>query len=405
MDKKGINIKNGVRITAFLFVIGVSVWFGASWIGKYKQKSKATAAPPLISMSIPGAQVAAGQNFGLYVAINPNSSPFYSFNLVFKYDAVKVDLANEANPTGNIEILDKTIITQLVADTINHTITIKGTRTTSPFIGGEPIQIVKVSLVMRPSAALPLTFTWDSATAISEQTSSVKEDLIYTGPTPTPQSVTVPTSTLSTNGLTSTPVPSVTPVTASGTGGALQANVGTTTSITQQNDRLYINSIVANPAPFRYEQSMQLQKGAYTLRVGAKVVVNKGRGMLLLLICNSVTCGGSTKSGDVIMQTPTFPQKSGFSEMTQTVTVAQDSNFILRLFCEDGSECDVDYVSLEDPWGSERVTNAQFSQVQMYTDTRKQPTYWQVDTTANLYGSVDLSAGTNGALVINNSAQ
>jgi hypothetical protein len=105
---------------------------------------------------------------------------------------------------------------------------------------------------------------------------------------------------------------------------------------------------------------------------------------------------------------PAFPVKDEFSEMTNTFIIPDDADgkqYLVRIFCEDGSECDIDYVSLEDAWGSQRILNTQFDGVQTVSDPRKQPTSWVIDATANLYGDVDPTFGVHGALMINNSAK
>jgi hypothetical protein len=165
---------------------------------------------------------------------------------------------------------------------------------------------------------------------------------------------------------------------------------------------LYINSIASYQSPFRYEQELKLQAGAYNLKMGAKVYVKRGRGLVLVLICNDTTCGDK-KKGASVYTSPVFPAKKEFSEMIGSVGIPSESNYILRIFCEDGSECELDYISLEDVWGSERIVNMQFQSVDTKVDPRKQPANWEIDDAANLYGSVDPAFGKNGALMINNS--
>jgi hypothetical protein len=187
----------------------------------------------------------------------------------------------------------------------------------------------------------------------------------------------------------------------------INAPVGSTTKISQAIERLYINSIVTYPAPFRYEQSVKLDKGDYTLSVGARVFVNKGSGMVIGVICNDDSCGSKTRN-QIIYTTPRFPTLDYFSEMQQKVTIPSDGdqkNYLIRIFCEDGSECDIDYIHFEDAWGSDRLSNSDFTSSQTSSDPRKQPTGWTYDETANLYGSVDPAQGNNGALMINNPAE
>ena len=183
--------------------------------------------------------------------------------------------------------------------------------------------------------------------------------------------------------------------------------VGTTAPISEGKDLLYVNSIATYQSPFRYEQSIELEQGKYRLSVGAKMYVRRGRGMTVALICNDTSCG-TKKKNDILFSSPVFPKKEEFSEMISNIVIPGDENkkkYVLRVFCEDGSECDIDYISLEDDWGSERVINSHFADIQTITDPRKQPVSWEVDATANLYGSVDPAFGVHGALMINNSAK
>lgn len=188
---------------------------------------------------------------------------------------------------------------------------------------------------------------------------------------------------------------------------ASEIGAGETTPITERKDLLYINSIASYPSPFRYEQTFKLEKGTYSLRIGAKVYIRKGRGMSISLICNEDTCG-EKKKNQTMYVSPIFPVKAEFSEMTGTITIPDNADYkeyLLRVYCEDGSECEIDYISLEDAWGSQRVHNDNFAETQKMIDPRKQPSSWTVDATANMYGSVDPATGKNGALMINNPAK
>lgn len=216
--------------------------------------------------------------------------------------------------------------------------------------------------------------------------------------------VDVPTATPK-PGVTTGPSPTKGPTPTPVIGGA--GAEGTTTTIVERADTLYVNSLVAYPAPFRYEQEIKLERGDYRLTVGAIVHVKRGSGLVLVLQCNEAVCG-TYKKNDVIFKTPTFPQKSTFSEYQQSISIPDgpaDKSLVFRLYCEDGSECDIDYISLEDAWGSELLRNPQFAEVQPMNNPRKQPAFWEVDATANMYGSIDPAVGNRGALMINNSAK
>ncbi|MFH0773815.1 MAG: hypothetical protein V1922_05910 [bacterium] len=423
-------MQKNIRILIIgVVLVGVSL-LGVYWLQQYLQRSRASATAPTTSFVIAGPKINPGDSFDLILQINPNLTPFFSFDIAFTYDPAKVSLkvTDVANILSNItplstkenEVVDVKLLTgtgNTSIDTNTHTVHITAIRdngANDPFMGRDPIKMVKVSFVMNQGQALPLDFKWVDPDPAKTTTSDSfeKKDLSYTGeePSPTPGPTSVPPVGVA----TSTPVPgAVQPTSAYNAltpvptviGGSGQE--GSTTSIIERKDLLYINSIASYQAPFRYEQALKLEKGTYTLTVGAKMYVRKGRGMVIALICNETTCG-SKRKGSPMYVSPGFPIKTEYSQMTNNVTIPEDADnkeYILRVFCEDGSECDIDYITFEDAWGSERLKNNNFTETQSIIDPRKQPTSWEVDSTANLYGSVDPSAGKNGALMINNSAK
>lgn len=465
-----------LKILTIIITLGLAVWFGVNWFVDYQRRSKASAAPPTVMLQIANAaQVAPGSPFDLIFAVNPNSTPFYSFNVTFTFDPTKVALADPANAEANIERMkEDIIITKRVVSATDNTIQIQGLRQGAPFIGGTTIEVAKISLVMKEGATLPLDFTWKDSTSL-DVSPIEKKNMSYNGqPTPTTAPtgvgpIGVPTATpvpASGGGggttPTATPVPircgnllcpsgqscltfpqptctpqgicgeappprcsgsggiPIDPVTGQpiggfggSTGGGPKPVMGTagpvalTTKIFHRSDRLYINSLTTYPAPFRYEQTMKLEKGEYSLVVGGRVFVQRGAGMVIGIICDEPTCG-SKKKNEFMYVSPRFPEKAEYSEMREKFSIPSDGDkkqYMLRVFCEDGSECDIDYIQLEDAWGSDRVKNPQFAEVDNTNNLRIQPQSWEFDETANLYGSVDPAGGNNGALVINNSAQ
>lgn len=470
-----------IRIAIIGAALITALFFGVYWIQQYLQRSRASATAPTTSFSIAGPKVNPGDSFDLIVGINPNLTPFFSFDIAFTYDPAKVSLkttdvatilsnitplSTKGNDVIDVQLLNGIGSTNI--DTNNHTVRITAIRATGasdPFMGRDLIQMVKVSFVMRAGQTLPLDFKWIDPDPTKATTSDTfeKKDLSYTGeePSPTPGptgigAVGVPTTTPQ-PGTTATPYPT-TGVAMCGTDicqlnyfcyyppvsdcydgetctdmssvpyckqkdGKLELTptpplggagvVGTTTRINARQDTLYVNSIVTYPAPLRYEQALKLERGSYTLVVAAKLYVKKGTGLVVVLQCNEQSCGENAqkkalRKNDVIYRTPTFPLKPEFSELKQSFTVPEGANnkeMMFRIYCEDGSECDIDYVSLEDAWGSERVKNPQFADVQMVVNPRLQPSSWAIDSTANLYGSVDPAYGENGALMINNPAK
>jgi len=395
-----------MRIITIVAVLGITTVGAVFWFQRYLLRSRASSTPLATFAIAEGKKVLPGESFDLVVQINPNLKRFYSFDLSFTFDPAKVMPKNETNLVANIMAASSDVSlltngTKMSSDPTGHQgkVRVSGIRNTGngdPFIGNTPIPLVKVSFIMKADAALPFEFKWDTAskTDLPPPDSLVVENLNYTGidTTGSPTGIPQPTSKPQQTNLVLMP-----PVGGGGT-------EGTTTNITERKDLLYINSIVTYQAPFRYEQSVQLEKGTYSLAIGAKVWEKRGSGMVVALICNETTCGDKKKD-EFMFSTPQFPLKTVFSEMKQTITIPDNTDnkqLLLRVFCENGSECEIDYISIEDAWGSERLRNPQFESGGQMSDPRSQPAEWEVDATANMYGSIDPAFGVNGALMINN---
>jgi len=382
-----------LRIVLVVAVFITASLFGVFWFQRYLLRSKASAAPPTASFAIDA--INTDGSFDLVLLVNPHSTPFGAFDLTFSYDATKVS-TDAAHMFSHLMPLSDLILGAGTGVNItNHTVRVVAARSTM-YTGEEAIRMVKVTFYKKSSAALPLDFTWDPASVSQFE----KVSLSYSGPTlsatPIPNTP-IPTSIQPTSAFNLlTPVPTImgTPL-----------NDAATTSITEGDHLLYINSIASYPAPFRYEQPIRLERGTYHLTLDAKVFVRRGRGMVVALVCNEASCGTKMRN-QTFYVSPPFPLKGEYSEFTDTITVPDSADYkeyMLRIFCEDGSECELSKISLEDAWGSERVTNGDFSQVQQMSDPRKQPSSWAADSTAVLYGSVDPAFGHNGSLMINNS--
>lgn len=422
-------MQKNIRIGIILLIGGVAIVGGVYWVQKYLLRSRAST-NPIATFAIAGdKKIAPGDAFDLLLQVNPNSKPFYTFDLTFTFDTLKIIpkyadslMSNIVTASGDIQLLVNN--TSFTIDTANHQakVRVKGLRNTGngdPFLGASPTSLVKISLNMKADAALPVEFKWDT-TSTTDQNLDI-ENLIYTGLDPTAipgvigsPPVAVPTITphpTASSSLTPAPTSIIVIDPDSMRGGA--GVEGITTKINPRQDTLYINSIASYPAPFRYEQPLKLEKGTYTLTVGAKLYIKRGTGLVIVLQCNESSCGETAekkalKKNDIVFKTPTFPLKTDFSELQQSFTIADaadNKELVLRIYCDDGSECDVDYVSIEDAWGSERLKNTQFAEVQQIVDPRLQPSSWEIDSTANLYGSIDPAYGNNGALMINNPAK
>ncbi len=416
-------MKNTIRTSLIGISLITAVVVGGWWIQQYLARSRASATAPTLSFSIEGPKVEPGDPFELYLAVNPNLTPFFSFDIAFSYDPTKVSLKEEKiiplstrnNGTVDVQLLSGPTSTHF--DTANHTVRITGMRDTGasdPFNGRDIIKLVKIPFVMNAGQTLPLEFTWidPDPAKITISDSFEKKNLNYTGEQPTPTKT--PDEISAVDVPTSTPAPGVvqptkaynalTPVpTIMGSRG----QDGATTKITEGKDLLYINSIASYQSPYRYEQTIKLEKGVYSIKIGAKIYVRKERGVVVAVLCNETTCG-TKKKNDMMYVSPVFPVKTEFSEMPDSFTIPDNADgklYTVRVFCEDGSECELDYISLEDAWGSERLKNNSFAETQTVSDPRTQPASWAIDTTAQVYGSIDPLFGNKGALMINNSAK
>lgn len=468
-------MQHKVRLFTLIAVLGISVLFGVYWFQQYLRGSKASTVPAVSFAVADGKKIAPGDSFDILVQIAPNAKTFYSVDLSFTYDTAKLQLKDEADPVTNLTALSTTgsdvvdvelLKTGTSVDPATGRVKIMAVRqndTNSPFIGGkDPISIVKVSFVMKPTATLPFTLAWDATSKTSLPDVIEKTNLTYTGidPTITAGATGIPpvgAATATPKPGAASPYPTtgivkcgidvcqagffcyyppvsdcvagetciemfsdpyckqkdgkleLTPTPVLGTAG----KVATTTRIYERQDTLYINSIMQYPAPLRYEQQIKLNKGTYALVMGARLYNKRGSGLVLVVQCNEASCGENDDKkqlhqNDVIYRTPTFPLKTEFSELRQLFNVSDSvggKQLVLRVYCEDGSECDIDYISLEDAWGSELIRNPQFAEVQPMNNPRKQPAFWEVDATANMYGSIDPAIGNRGALMINNSAK
>jgi hypothetical protein len=173
-------------------------------------------------------------------------------------------------------------------------------------------------------------------------------------------------------------------------------------------DILHINSATFDATPFRYEQAVKLKKGDYILSGAARVYTAQGRGVLVTLACGESDCGGGKKLHQIIAQTPLFALSEDFQIQTITFSlpdVMQDKKLYVRIFAEDGSEADFDYVSLTDVWGGEFLTNWHFENYQKIASPRLYPQYWEMDAAGQVLSTVDKLQGVDGALFINSSSR
>ena len=83
----------------------------------------------------------------------------------------------------------------------------------------------------------------------------------------------------------------------------------------------------------------------------------------------------------------------------------KDKKYKVRIYVEDGSEADFDFVSLQNIWGGEQLTNSHFGDLTSVVSPRKYPEFWDIDTTGLVFGTIDKMKVKQGALFINSSSR
>ena len=174
--------------------------------------------------------------------------------------------------------------------------------------------------------------------------------------------------------------------------------------VKSNGDLLNINSSPLDRAPFRYEQQVTLNKGTYLLKASALIYVSRGRGVLVALACAENNCGNGKTLNAIIAQTPIFSVSTDYKEQSVDIDIPEagkNKKYMVRIFTEDGSEADFDYVSLTNQWDGEQLQNIHFAQTQDTSISRKHPQNWELDASGKLFGTVDPNKGVGGALYIN----
>lgn len=190
----------------------------------------------------------------------------------------------------------------------------------------------------------------------------------------------------------------------SGTGETLQPGE----QVTSQGDILYVNSTTFDQSPLRYEQIVQLEKGDYVLSASAIVYTLRGRGVLVAVSCAESDCGDGKKLNDIITKTPGFTDTATFVRKEVTFNISEKldkKKLAIRVFVDDGSEADFDFISLTDIWGGEKLDNIHFDKTVKAASNRQYPQYWEGDTTGWMYANIDTQKGTDGSLYINSSSR
>jgi|GEM_PF-2300895 len=336
---------------------------------------------------------ARGTTFVLDVLVSTGGEQVKSADIIFTYDNTRIvpqyttgDVSaniqiqpdsgfSQTLSTKSVDLAAKTMTAHLVANTSNG----------SPVpVQGTDIKVIKVPFTVKTDAPLgDMTFSTDAASAI---TSMLNRNILSSKPSYSVSVIMPASSSSSANGGGGEPEPPDT--------------VG-------NGDSLNINSTPLDPNPYRYEQYLKLEKGTYTLSAIIKPYIIKGRGILVTFACGESTCGGGRKLHDIMGKTPLFTTVGQYQEQSATVTVPDDGDnkkYAVRVFVEDGSEAEVDKVSLLDRGATEKLLNDHYPIGSRLSFPRKQPASWEFDIMGNIYGTILTDKGTSGALFINSSS-
>lgn len=178
--------------------------------------------------------------------------------------------------------------------------------------------------------------------------------------------------------------------------------------VESNGDLLNVNAVTFDLAPLRYEQTVKLDAGRYTLAGSAYVYTTRGRGVLLVLTCGEGNCGNGKKLNDILVKTPLFPVADQFQQQENDVIIPDaggGKKYKVRIYVEDGSEADFDFVSLQNIWGGEQLTNSHFGDLTSVVSPRKYPEFWDIDTAGLVFGTIDKLKLKQGALFINSSSR
>jgi len=175
-----------------------------------------------------------------------------------------------------------------------------------------------------------------------------------------------------------------------------------------KGDLLHVNSNAAYPSPFRYEQTMTLPSTEYVLSGLAKVYTSKGKGAQLVLFCGEADCNNGKKLNDVIAKTPHFKISTVFLRQEVGFKIINGpKKYTLKLFVDDGTEADFDYISIKNIWDGELVENWHFEKKSSVSYPRRYPDGWTVDSVGAMYGGLynQWDPANTGMLYINSSAR
>ena len=320
-----------------------------------------------------------GEVVSLEVLVGTGNIQIGSVGVSITFDPT---LLNYVNTTIDTNTFDQTAITPIAS---GSPLVISVARKTG--VSGN-MKIATIKFIAKAVGTANFTFEKDNSSVYTFSTPS--QNILGTV---TPYSITITdvnTSSSSTgSSLTPTPLP---------VGEEVESN----------GDLLNINAVTFDLAPLRYEQTVKLDSGRYTLAGSAYVYTTRGRGVLLVLTCGEGNCGNGKKLNDILLKTPLFPVADQFQQQENDVIIPDaggGKKYKVRIYVEDGSEADFDFVSLQNIWGGEQLTNSHFGDLTSVVSPRKYPEFWDIDTTGLVFGTIDKMKIKAGALFINSSSR
>lgn len=338
--------------------------------------SSTGAGGPALSFSSSKQDYQVGETIMVAINADTDGKEISSVNTVFTYDTAKLTYVGATIETS---VFDKP---GTISPPTGNTMTLYGARG-APLTG----KIKFATVTFKAKAAGKADF------AINKDSSSIKT---YAA---------APANIL--NSVTPYSV-NVTTASSSSSGGSSSEGFAPGEQVPSNGDILYINSTTFDQAPLRYEQIVQLDKGDYILSASALVYTLRGRGVLVAVACAESDCGDGKKLNDIYVKIPNFTSTTTFERKEVQFAVSektQKKRLAVRIFVEDGSEADFDFISLTDVWGGEKLENSHFEKTVKTESPRQFPQYWEGDMTGWMYANVDKQQGVDGALYINSSSR
>ena len=130
-----------------------------------------------------------------------------------------------------------------------------------------------------------------------------------------------------------------------------------------------------------YDQDVVLPfKTPFTLSAKVQSVIATGKGVRVILVCNSDTCTAD-KNKNAEVASIEFPesQQATFVEKTTSINLngtGDDRHYLVRISVDKGSEAYFDAVSLKNAAGKEMLQNSEFSTTTVKSVTTNQPADW-----------------------------